>query len=69
MAQRADVYISSDFKYHDFFDADGRIIAVDIGHYETEQFVPNLISEILKKKFHKLDVILTKINTNPISYY
>ena len=67
--QCADIYISSDFKYHDFFDADGKIIIADIGHYETEQFVPEKISEIIKKKFPKLDVILTEINTNPISYY
>ena len=67
--QGADIYISSDFKYHDFFDADKKIIIVDIGHYETEQFVAEQIYEIVKKKFHKLDVILTKINTNPISYY
>ena len=67
--QCADIYISSDFKYHDFFDADGKIIIADIGHYETEQFVAEKISEIIKKKFPKLDVILTEINTNPISYY
>ena len=65
----ADVFISSDFKYHDFFDADNKIVIADIGHYETEQFVPEQICEIVKKKFPKLDVILTKINTNPISYY
>ncbi len=69
ISQKADVYITSDFKYHDFFEVDQRIIAVDMGHYESEQFVPNLISEILKKKFPKLAVILTQINTNPISYY
>ena len=69
IAQKADIYITSDFKYHDFFEVDKKIIAVDIGHYESEQFVPNLISEILKKKFPKLAVILTQINTNPISYY
>jgi len=67
--QKADIYITSDFKYHDFFEVDKKIIAVDIGHYESEQFVPNLISEILKKKFPKLAIILTQINTNPISYY
>jgi len=69
ISQKADIYITSDFKYHDFFEVDQRIIAVDMGHYESEQFVPNLISEILKKKFPKLAVILTQINTNPISYY
>ena len=65
----ADIFISSDFKYHDFFSADGKIIIADIGHYETEQFVAEHISRILKKNFPKLDVILTKIDTNPISYY
>ena len=69
ISKKADIYITSDFKYHDFFEVDQRIIAVDIGHYESEQFVPSLISEILKKKFPKLAVILTQINTNPISYY
>ena len=54
---------------NDFFEVDKKIIAVDIGHYESEQFVPNLISKILKKNFPKLAVILTQINTNPISYY
>ena len=68
-SQKADIFISSDFKYHDFFEANNKIIIADIGHYETEQFVPNLISDILKKKFPKLAVILTQINTNPISYY
>ena len=67
--QCADIYISSDFKYHDFFEADGKIIIADIGHYETEQFVAKKISEIIRKNFPKLDVILTEINTNPISYY
>ena len=67
--KNADIYITSDFKYHDFFEVDKNIIAVDIGHYESEQFVPNLISEILKKKFPKLAVDFTHINTNPISYY
>ena len=69
MKQGADIYISSDFKYHDFFDANEKIIIVDIGHYETEQFVAEQIYQIVKKKFHKLDVVLTKVNTNPISYY
>ncbi|MBG40389.1 MAG: Nif3-like dinuclear metal center hexameric protein [Flavobacteriales bacterium] len=67
--QGADIYISSDFKYHDFFEADGKIILADIGHYETEQFVAERIYRILKKNFPKLDVILTNIDTNPISYY
>ena len=69
ISKKADIYISSDFKYHNFFEAENKIIIVDIGHYETEQFVPNLISDILKKKFPKLAVVLTQINTNPVIYY
>ena len=65
----ADVYISSDFKYHDFFDANDKIIIFDIGHYESEYFTQELIYSILKEKFSKLAVHLTNICTNPILYY
>ena len=67
--QKADILYKFWYKYHDFFEANNEIIIADIGHYETEQFVPNLISDILREKFPKLAVILTQINTNPISYY
>jgi len=68
MAQQADVFITADFKYHQFFDAEGRIIIADIGHYESEQFTMELFYEILKKKFSTFALQLTKINTNPIKY-
>jgi putative NIF3 family GTP cyclohydrolase 1 type 2 len=65
----ADIFITSDFKYHEFFDAEGRILVADIGHYESEQFTPNLLEVILKKKFTTFAVRLTEINTNPINYF
>jgi dinuclear metal center YbgI/SA1388 family protein len=64
----ADIFITADFKYHQFFDAENRIIIADIGHYETEQFTMELFYEILKKKFSTFALLMSKINTNPIKY-
>ena len=64
----ADVYITSDFKYHEFFDAEDEIIIADIGHFESEQFTKDLIYDLLSKKFTKFAVQLSKVNTNPINY-
>lgn len=65
---KADVFITGDFKYHEFFDADNRIVIADIGHYESEQFTINLLGDILTKKFPNFAVRLTENNTNPINY-
>lgn len=64
----ADIFISSDFKYHQFFDADGKIVIADIGHFENEQFTIPLIHRFLNEKFPKFAVHLTIITTNPIYY-
>lgn len=66
--QAADVFISSDFKYHEFFDAEGKILIADINHYEGEVFTKDLLFEYLNKKFINIAVALSNINTNPISY-
>jgi len=68
-AAGADIYITGDFKYHEFFDAEGEILIADIGHYESEQFTSHLLADILKKKFTTFAVRLTDINTNPINYF
>ncbi len=68
ISQGADVYISADFKYHEFFDADGRILVADIGHYESEQFTKDLFQEVLSKKFPTFAINFSKTVTNPISY-
>ena len=65
---KADIFITGDFKYHEFFDAEDDIIIADIGHYESEQFTKELICEILNKKFTKFATHLSSINTNPINY-
>jgi dinuclear metal center YbgI/SA1388 family protein len=66
--QGADAFVSSDFKYHQFFEADDKIIVADIGHFESEQFTMDLLVEYLRKKFTKFAVHLTETNTNPIHY-
>ena len=64
----ADIFISSDFKYHQFFDADGRIIIADIGHFETEQFTIDLLSAWFAEKFPIFATHKTGVVTNPINY-
>ncbi len=64
----ADIFITGDFKYHEFFDAENHLIIADIGHFESEQFTPQLLAEKLKEKFTKFAVHLTDLNTNPINY-
>ena len=68
MAQKADIFISGDFKYHQFFDAENQIIIADIGHYESEQFTKEVFYELLTKKFPKFAVHLSDFSTNPVSY-
>lgn len=64
----ADAYISADFKYHEFFKAEKRILLADVGHYESEQFTKNLLVDYLSKKFSTFAIILSEKSTNPIHY-
>ena len=66
--QKADIYISADFKYHDFYDANDRIVIADIGHYESEQFTTQMLHRILTNKFNTFATHCTKVNTNPVNY-
>lgn len=65
----ADIYISSDIKYHEFFDAEGRMVIADIGHYESEQFTIDLLHGLLVEKFPTFAVLKTGVNTNPVQYF
>ena len=67
--EEADIFISADFKYHQFFDAGSRIVIADIGHYESEQFTAELLYEYLSEKIPTLAVHLNDLNTNPIHYF
>ena len=69
LACHADVYITSDIKYHDFFDADKNLLLIDIGHYESEQFTIDLLHDILKEKYPNFAVLKTEIKTNPVRYF
>jgi dinuclear metal center YbgI/SA1388 family protein len=65
----ADAYISADIKYHEFFDAEGQILVVDTGHFENEQFTPEIFYGIIQKKFPTFATYLSKVNTNPVNYF
>ncbi len=65
---KADIYVTGDFKYHEFFDADNKIIIADIGHYESEVHTKRLFFEILTKKISNIALNFSKTNTNPVKY-
>ena len=64
----ADAFVSADFKYHEFFDAEGRLMIADVGHFESEQFTIELLYEIVREKFHTFALHCTGVNTNPVFY-
>ncbi|MDO9261798.1 MAG: Nif3-like dinuclear metal center hexameric protein [Flavobacteriaceae bacterium] len=68
MAVGAQAFITSDLKYHEFYRAENKILLVDIGHFESEQFTKNLLVEYLTKKIPNFAIILSETNTNPIHY-
>jgi dinuclear metal center YbgI/SA1388 family protein len=68
IARGADIYITGDYKYHDFFMAENRIILADIGHYESEQFTKEVIFELLVKNLSNFAVQFSKVRTNPVYY-
>lgn len=65
----ADVFLTADIKYHDFFEADGALLMVDAGHFETEQFTKELIADILREKIPNFAVLISEVNTNAVGYY
>ncbi len=67
--QKADIFITADLKYHDFFDHKNIIILADIGHFESEQFIQDILFDVLTKKFPKFAVLKTKISSNPVKYF
>ncbi len=68
ITQKADIYITGDFKYHQFFEADDKIIIADIGHYESEQFTKDIFYEIVTNKFPKFALRLSNVTTNPVKH-
>ena len=68
IAEGADLFISADLKYHDFFEADKKIVLADIGHYESEQFTKEVLKEIVLKKFPTFALRLSDVKSNPVFY-
>lgn len=68
VAAGAQVFITADYKYHEYFNADGRIVIADIGHFESEQFTINLLHELVTRKFRTFAAHCTNVVTNPINY-
>lgn len=65
----ADAFITADIKYHQFFDGSEKLLLIDAGHYETEQFAKEIIHDLLIKFFPKFAIRISEINTNPVKYY
>ncbi len=68
IAAGADIFITADLKYHDYYQAENQLVLADIGHFESERYTKNYIVEFLSKKMPNFAVILSKVNTNPVNY-
>lgn len=68
IASGAQVFVTADYKYHEYFDAESRIIIADVGHFESEQFTIELLATIIQEKFGNFAVRFTQVNTNPVNY-
>ena len=68
MRCKADVFITGEIKYHDYFNYETNILLAEIGHYESEQYTKDIFYHIIKESFPELKIQLTKLNTNPIKY-
>ncbi len=69
LAAGADAFITADLKYHEFFDANGRLLLCDVGHYESEQYTTDLLVAVLRQKFPTFAVLKTEVKTNPVHYH
>jgi dinuclear metal center YbgI/SA1388 family protein len=69
LSEGANFYITSDVKYHEFFDANDRLVIADIGHFESEQFTVDLLFEVLREKFRNFAILKSDVKTNPVNYY
>ncbi|MHA4742080.1 Nif3-like dinuclear metal center hexameric protein [Dyadobacter sp. MSC1_007] len=69
IAAGADAFVTADYKYHEFFDAEDQIMICDIGHYESEVFTKNLLHNYLSGKFSNFALCLSEVNTNPVRYF
>ncbi|HLN94135.1 MAG TPA: Nif3-like dinuclear metal center hexameric protein [Flavobacterium sp.] len=64
----ADVFLTADLKYHQFYEAEGKLVLADIGHFESERYTKNYIVDYLTEKMPTFAIILSEVNTNPVKY-
>jgi len=69
LRNKIDAFVTADMKYHEFFEADGRLLICDIGHFESEQFTSDLLVELLLHKFPTFAVLKSEVKTNPVNYF
>ena len=69
IASGADAFVTADFKYHEFFDAENKIMIADVGHYESENYTKEVFFELLTKKIPNIAILFSTVNTNPVKYY
>ena len=68
IAQGADVFLTGEMRYHDYFGHEDEILIAEMGHYESEQYTIDLLAEVLSRRFPELKIVKTTLNTNPINY-
>lgn len=68
IAAGADAYITADLKYHNFYEAENKILLADIGHFESERYTKNYIADYITKRVEGVPVLITLVNTNPVKY-
>jgi putative NIF3 family GTP cyclohydrolase 1 type 2 len=69
ITEGADAFVTADFKYHEFFDAENKIMIADVGHYESENYTKEVFFELLTKKIPNIAILFSTVNTNPVKYY
>ena len=68
IAQGADAFLTGEMRYHDYFGHEGDLLIAEMGHYESEQYTVDLLTEVLNSRFPELKIVKTSLNTNPINY-
>jgi putative NIF3 family GTP cyclohydrolase 1 type 2 len=69
IAAGVDAFLTADLKYHQFYEAENKLLLADIGHFESERYTKNYIVDFLKEKITNFAIILSELNTNPVKYF
>jgi dinuclear metal center YbgI/SA1388 family protein len=69
LSEDADIFVTADIKYHEFFETRERMVLADIGHFESEQFTADLLVDVIRQKFPTFAILKSGTLTNPVHYY